>query len=59
MLEKSTMQLLWRVSVVFITYLLLGSFIISNDLCDLAYLIIFYGFIITANIVDKKDKSVD
>ncbi len=59
MLEKSTMQLLWRVSVVFITYLLLGSFIISNDLFDLAYLIIFYGFIITANIVDKKDKSVD
>ena len=59
MLEKSTMQLLWRVSVVFITYLLLGSFIISNDLFDLAYLIIFYVFIITANIVDKKDKSVD
>ena len=32
-------------TIVFITYLLVGSFVVSRNLLDLAYLIVFYSVI--------------
>lgn len=33
-------------TIIFITYLLLGSFVVSGNFLELAYLIIFYAVII-------------
>lgn len=32
--------------IIFITYLLLGSFVVSNDFLELGYLLLFYIFIL-------------
>ena len=41
-------------AVMFITYLFLGSFIVSKDFFDLGYLIVLYGFIFTIKIINCK-----
>lgn len=41
--NKSIEKYLWISAVLFVTYLFLGSFIISKDLSDLFYLIILYA----------------
>lgn len=52
--NKNVERYLWISAVVFVTYLLLGSFIVSKNFLDLAYLIILYVFIIFIKIADKK-----
>ena len=41
--NKSIEKYLWISAVLFVTYLFLGSFIISKDLSDLFYLIVLYA----------------
>lgn len=41
-IEKNIEKYLWITAVTFITYLLLGSFVISKDLTELAYLVFLY-----------------
>ena len=43
--NKSIEKYLWISAVLFVTYLFLGSFIVSKDLSSLLYLIILYGTI--------------
>ena len=45
---------LWISAVLFVTYLLLGSFIVSKNYLDLIYLITLYSFIIVIKVVDSK-----
>lgn len=45
-IEKNASKYLWISAVTFITYLLLGSYIISKNLLDLLYLIFFYTILI-------------
>lgn len=52
--NKNVERYLWISAVMFVTYLLLGSFIVSKNLLDLAYLITLYAFIIFIKITDKK-----
>lgn len=40
--EKNIEKYLWITAVMFITYLLLGSFVTSKDLTELAYLVLLY-----------------
>lgn len=51
--NKSIERYLWISTVMFITYLLVGSFVVSRDLLDLAYLVILYVFILISKIVDR------
>ena len=44
--QKNVGKYLWIAAVTFITYLLLGSFIVSKDLADIIYLVILYTTII-------------
>ena len=44
--NKNIEKYLWISAVLFVTYLFLGSFIVSRDLIDLSYLIILYGTLI-------------
>ena len=41
--NKNIEKYLWISAVLFVTYLFLGSFIISKDLSDLFYLIVLYA----------------
>ncbi len=43
--NKKTEKYLLISAIAFITYLLLGSFVVSRNFFDLGYLIIFYCFI--------------
>jgi len=52
--NKNVEMYLWISAVVFVTYLLLSSFIVSKNYLELGYLIVFYGFLITARIINKK-----
>ena len=52
--NKNVERYLWISTVVFVTYLLLGSFIVSKNLLDLAYLIILYVILISVKLLDKK-----
>ena len=52
--NKNVEKYLWISVVTFLTYLLLGSFIVSKDFLDLGYLIVFYSFITFVKISDKK-----
>lgn len=52
--NKNIEKYLWISAVMFVTYLLLGSFIVSKDFFDLAYLVILYTFICIIKIVNKK-----
>ena len=44
--EKNKEKYLVISTIIFITYLLLGSFVVSGSILDLGYLIVFYAFII-------------
>lgn len=52
--NKNVERYLWISAVMFVTYLLLSSFIVSKNFLDLAYLIILYIFIICVKLVDRK-----
>ena len=52
--SKNVEKYLWILSVIFITYLLLGSFIVSKDFLDLAYLITLYSFMGVVKIINIK-----
>lgn len=53
--NKNVERYLWISSVVFVTFLLLGSFIISKNFLELAYLIILYAFLILIKIVSSTE----
>ena len=53
-IENNVGKYLWILAVSFITFLLLGSFILSGNLLELVYLIILYAFIIIIKIVSIK-----
>ena len=44
--NKSVGQYLWITAVLFMTYLLLGSFIIERNMSYILYLLILYGTIV-------------
>lgn len=44
--KKNVGKYLWITAVAFITYLLLGSFIVCKDITELLYLVILYLSII-------------
>ena len=44
--EKNKEKYLVISTIIFITYLLIGSFVVSGSILDLGYLIVFYAFII-------------
>ena len=46
MITKKEEKCLLIMTIVFITYLLVGSFVVSRNLLDLIYLIIFYSVIV-------------
>ena len=43
--NKNTEKYLVISAIIFITYLLLGSFVVSKNVLELIYLIVFYVFI--------------
>ena len=43
--NKNVEKYLWITAVMFVTYLLLGSFIVSKNYIELLYLVVLYGFI--------------
>lgn len=51
--NKNIERYLWIISVLFITYLFLGSFIVSGNFLDLGYLVILYLFIGIIKLVSK------
>lgn len=59
MTENSMGKYLWMSVVMFVTYLFLGSFIISKNMFDILYLIILYLFIISVSIYNKKSRDCD
>lgn len=44
--NKNVEKYLWITAVLFVTYLFLGSFIVSRSLSDLLYLVILYSTMI-------------
>ena len=50
MTENSIGKYLWMSVVMFVTYLFLGSFIISKNLFDIIYLAVLYFFIVISKI---------
>lgn len=52
--NKNVERYLWISAVMFVTYLLLGSFIVGKNYLDLMYLIVLYGFILYAKILNRK-----
>lgn len=46
---------LWTSMVLYTTYLLIGSFIVSRNFFDLAYLVVLYSIIIYTKIKSKKE----
>ena len=47
---KCIEKYLWIISVIFITYLFLGSYIVGKNISDLIYLILLYGTIVVIKI---------
>lgn len=56
--NKNIEKYLWISTILFITYLLLGSFIVSKDLLDLGYLVVLYIFLLSNKFLDKKNKHM-
>ena len=52
--NKNVEKYLWITAVMFVTYLLLGSFIVSKNYIELLYLVVLYGFIICVKLMDKE-----
>lgn len=44
--EKNVEKYLWITAVLFVTYLLVGSFIVSKNVLELLYLLLLYGTMI-------------
>jgi len=57
--NNNTGKYLCRLSVVFVSYLLIGSFLVSGDYFDLTYLLILYSCIITTRIIHIKNHILD
>ena len=55
--KRNTGKCLWCWSVVFISYLLIGSFIVSGNILDLIYLVTLYSCLIIQKIIDVKKGS--
>lgn len=53
--NKNVERYLWISAVMFVTLLLLGSFIISKNFIELAYLITLYTFIIVVKLIGNKE----
>ncbi len=45
-IDKNVEKVLWMFAVMFATYLLIGSFIVSRNILDIVYLVILYTSII-------------
>ena len=56
--NKNLKKYLWISTILFITYLLLGSFIVSKDLLDLGYLVVLYLFLLSNKFLNKKNKHM-
>jgi len=52
--NKNIGKCLWISVVMFVTYLLLGSFVVSKNILELAYLIILYAFLGVAKFKAKE-----
>lgn len=52
--NKNVERYLWISSVMFVTYLLLSSFIVSKNYLELGYLVVLYIFIIVGKIIEKR-----
>ena len=52
--NKNVERYLWISAVMFVTYLLLGSFIVSKNYLELGYLITLYVFLLIAKLSNKK-----
>lgn len=52
--SKNIEKYLWISAVMFVTYLFLGSFIVSKNFYELVYLIILYSFIGIVKIINRK-----
>ncbi len=53
-INKNVEKYLWILGVLFVTCLLLGSFIISKNVLELAYLAILYSSLIAIKLVSLK-----
>ena len=53
--NKNIEKYLWITAVIFVTYLLLGSFILSNNFVELGYLIILYSVILIVKLTCSKE----
>ena len=51
--NKKVERYLWISAVMFLTYLLLSSFIVSKNFLELGYLIMLYMFLLVAKIKNK------
>ncbi len=52
-INKNVEKVLWMFSVMFITYLLVGSFIVSRNILDIVYLVILYTTIIIIKFANR------
>ena len=52
--NKNVERYLWISAVMFVTYLLLSSFIVSKNLLELGYLVFLYVCLIIIKIINKK-----
>ena len=52
-INKNVEKVLWMFSVMFITYLLVGSFIVSRNILDIVYLVILYTSMIVIKFVNR------
>lgn len=48
---------LMLLALIFVTFLLIGSFIVSRDYLDIVYLVILYAFLITGKIKSKDEED--
>ena len=51
--NKSIEKYLWLTVVLFVTYLFLGSFVVSRNFYELVYLIILYTFIVIEKVINR------
>lgn len=52
--NKSIEKYLWLSAVLFITYLFIGSFLVSKNYFDLFYIVMLYSFMLVVKIIDRK-----
>ena len=52
-INKNVEKVLWMFSVMFITYLLVGSFIVSRNILDIVYLVILYATMIIIKFANR------